>query len=700
MALCKILFEKWEFFAVGVEMRKTIIFFFVSFSLVISAIMSLAVISAALKSPCFIMKSSYMRDSRALSSESLREVINDSKLVIVGFVGLLYDRSFIIISHHLKVDNVKVHLIYYEFKNILNRLGVLVSKVQRDPNDTLTYPSLLALIIRDNIGEILKQESTVERIFADNKRIILPSNKLHYGSSNTVNNNTIHRSDNKYNEPTPISSTFSAASNVLKENNLTNKGCAYCLNNSHLSTMCEKYSTPDARKKRSVELKLCFSCLGDHTYKDCKKFAKRSIILLCFTPIVHSSTTQLPPCHSKDAHLVIRGVPLTLPHSHEKPAILIGSDYMWDILDGYSYTILPSGFLLLDTKIGFMLTGKGRLNYINKNILTTNTAVHDKYNEINSLLENFWKLETIGIHENPTLSDDEECLLLYLKTMIDTWLNGLGNHLILDYLLTFLCLSRLHSVFKQLNNNFELMQKYDAIIKEQLTLDIIEPVLNDHKPDSNIIHYLAHHPVVNLQKSTTKVRIVYDASAKTRNNPSLNECLYRGPVLLPDLCGVLLRFRLAPIAISADVEKAFLQITLAPPDREVTRFLWLKDVTQPPTPNNIITYRFTRVPFGIISSPFLLGATIRYHLEQNETTIAHNLWRNFMWIMFLWLQKMLTIKLFEDASMNLREFISNNAEFNEFLKEKGHHIPDISKILGIKWNISTDNLHFFDTQLY
>uniref|UniRef100_A0A1I7X800 Integrase catalytic domain-containing protein n=1 Tax=Heterorhabditis bacteriophora TaxID=37862 RepID=A0A1I7X800_HETBA len=226
------------------------------------------------------------------------------------------------------------------------------------------------------------------------------------------------------------------------------------------------------------------------------------------------------------------------------------------------------------------------------------------------------------------------------------------------------------------------MQKYDAIIKEQLTLDIIEPVLNDHKPDSNIIHYLAHHPVVNLQKSTTKVRIVYDASAKTRNNPSLNECLYRGPVLLPDLCGVLLRFRLAPIAISADVEKAFLQITLAPPDREVTRFLWLKDVTQPPTPNNIITYRFTRVPFGIISSPFLLGATIRYHLEQSETTIAHNLWRNLYVDNVFMAAKMLTMR---------NNYILN---LENFLKIKGHHIPDISKILGIKWNISTDNLHF------
>uniref|UniRef100_A0A1I7WK07 DUF1758 domain-containing protein n=1 Tax=Heterorhabditis bacteriophora TaxID=37862 RepID=A0A1I7WK07_HETBA len=39
-----------------------------------------------------------------------------------------------------------------------------------------------------------------------------------------------------------------------------------------------------------------------------------------------------------------------IPISHDNPSILIGSNYMWDILDGYSYTALPSGFLLLDTK--------------------------------------------------------------------------------------------------------------------------------------------------------------------------------------------------------------------------------------------------------------------------------------------------------------------------------------------------------------
>ena len=102
--------------------------------------------------------------------------------------------------------------------------------------------------------------------------------------------------------------------------------------------------------------------------------------------------------------------------------------------------------------------------------------------------------------------------------------------------------------------------------------EVIERV-DENSIEGDLKYYVAHHGVITPNNTTTKLRIVYDASAKAKkNNISLNECLYRGPVILEDLCALLLRFRTHKIAVVADIEKAFDQVGLKETDRDVTRF--------------------------------------------------------------------------------------------------------------------------------
>ena len=61
--------------------------------------------------------------------------------------------------------------------------------------------------------------------------------------------------------------------------------------------------------------------------------------------------------------------------------------------------------------------------------------------------------------------------------------------------------------------------------------------------------------------------MVYDASARS-DGPSLNDCLHTGPKFDQRVFDLLLRFRTHRVALTADIEKAFLSIGLQTADRD------------------------------------------------------------------------------------------------------------------------------------
>ena len=177
-----------------------------------------------------------------------------------------------------------------------------------------------------------------------------------------------------------------------------------------------------------------------------------------------------------------------------------------------------------------------------------------------------------------------------------------------------------------------MKKEYKDIISKQLQDGIIEKADSTKEylhQDDVVVHYIPHHAVVNENNAEKRVQIVYEGCAKpNKTAKSINECLRRCSNLIANLGGVLLRFRMNPIAIIADIKGAYLHMQLNPYDRNVIRFLWVKDILKNVTSDNIQEFRFCRVIWGVISSAFLLADTISYHLKRYNTPVSNDILNN------------------------------------------------------------------------
>lgn len=80
-------------------------------------------------------------------------------------------------------------------------------------------------------------------------------------------------------------------------------------------------------------------------------------------------------------------------------------------------------------------------------------------------------------------------------------------------------------------------------------------------------YYIPHLPVFRPENSSTKLRVVFNASTEISSGISLNEAVFNGPALQPELFNTLLRFRMHIVAFSANISKMYRQIAVHPDDR-------------------------------------------------------------------------------------------------------------------------------------
>ena len=305
--------------------------------------------------------------------------------------------------------------------------------------------------------------------------------------------------------------------------------------------------------------------------------------------------------------------------------ILIGSDQYWQLVTG-EVRRGDSGPMAIYTRLGWVLSGPVEgstresdplVNLVSSThvLRCASEPTQPENNDLIGELKRFWDLESLAI------SSSEQSVYSQFINTITFWhgrykvrLPWKDTHPILpDNYET--SLKHLKNLLNRLKEEPNVLLEYDAVIKEQIENGIVERVCEPEPREVGRVHYLPHHAVIRRDKETTKLRIVYDASCKS-NGTSLNDCLYTGPTLSQEIMNIILRFRTHRMAFAGDIEKAFLNVSVAEEDRDVLRFLWVDDVTKESP--EVVVLRFARVVFGVSSSPFLLNATIKHHIERYE----------------------------------------------------------------------------------
>lgn len=220
---------------------------------------------------------------------------------------------------------------------------------------------------------------------------------------------------------------------------------------------------------------------------------------------------------------------------HLEINILVGPDYYWKVATG---RIVHGrvGPTAIKTRFGWVLSGPvpGRhpvsmtTNMICSHVLKVGCVQPENLADLDKKLQMFWDLDTLGVREKEDSVYDKFIRTVELKNgRYSARLPWKEPHPLLPDNLD-ISKGRLFNLLRRLKQTPDILNQCDSIIREQIKNGIVEVVKSPSDGPMGRTHYIPHHAVIREDKQTTKMQIVYDASAKTQG-PSLNDCLYAGP---------------------------------------------------------------------------------------------------------------------------------------------------------------------------
>ena len=253
----------------------------------------------------------------------------------------------------------------------------------------------------------------------------------------------------------------------------------------------------------------------------------------------------------------------------------------------------------------------------------------------------------------------------------------------------------------------DLLGAYQDVFTKHLDDGIIERIIVEPKDYDKHI-WIPHRPVIRTHENvTTKIRPVFNCSLKVNESPSINESAYAGVNLLTDLTKLLLYFRSNKFVLISDIKMAFLQIFLKNElDKNRFSFFMYED-------NQLVTYRYRTIIFGLNASPFILNYVIKHHVDKYPQDKCSKLLNSKFYVDNLLITSNSIDELnnlykdsydrMQEGGFTLRSWNSNSVELrDQFKVDKKfvEHDNDFEKVLGYSFLVEEDKFRLSDNNMY
>nr|CAI5866999.1 unnamed protein product [Callosobruchus analis] len=389
--------------------------------------------------------------------------------------------------------------------------------------------------------------------------------------------------------------------------------------------------------------------------------------------------------------------------------VLIGGELFWDLIRDGKIALGLNKPVLTETALGWVVAGQVECRQ--PRLVKANVCISV---ELSKQVQRFWEIEEVD-NAKP-LSDEEKYCERHFKEntrrdvsgkfIVSMPLKQSAETLGKSYNQALQRFSGLERKFKR---NPQLYDYYCQFMREYKDMGHMSLVPRQvlEKEDSSIpTYYMPHHAVIKAESKTTRLRVVFDASASSSSGLSLNDIQIIGPMIQEELFSIILRFRKHNIVMAADIAKMYRMVLMNPEHRKLQRIIWRENAL-----DEIQVYELSTVTYGQASSSYLATRCLIEIASRCEKTFPQvsDVIRSDFYV-----DDMLTgagsleqakilandiSSVLEQYGFMLRKWQSNHPDIADVVGDKTieHSVVQIedaktTKILGLTWSGCNDKL--------